>query len=229
MKKTAILAMTTAAILTASVGLAAPLTDYSKGKTSIDVTWRQSDINAKSQLFNDDLDKQDNLDYGITTGLGNKFAVQYNYYNAKSKDTTFSTSFVDSGTYEYKENGSLKTQEFNVLYKIDKALSAYVGVAQIKGTMYSDGYDFTSGKENKLQFGLIGSAKLFDKTTAYAQVGVASDFYKWKLGVSQEIAPNLELNVDYSRAQAKNMNFDGGVGAVDITTKGLGFGLSLKF
>lgn len=47
MKKTAILAMAAATMLTTSVGFAAPLSDYSTGKTSVDLTWRQSDVTVK--------------------------------------------------------------------------------------------------------------------------------------------------------------------------------------
>lgn len=224
MKKTAIFAFAAATMLTTSIGFAAPLTDYSTGKTSIDLTWRNSDINAKSQDSDDSLDKKGNLDFGITTGLGNNFAIQYNYYNAKSKETSLPDGY--GGTY--KEDGSLKTQELNVLYKIDKNLSAYTGIVRVKGNINSDGNGFSSDNKNKLQFGLVGSTKITDKTTAYASIGVASDYTNWKVGVSQEIAPNLELNVDYRKLEAKKLNFNG-VGDADITTKGLGVGVSYKF
>jgi len=229
MKKAAILAMTTAAIVTASVGLASPLTDYSKGKTAVDLTWRQASVDAKSQYFDDSLNKKGNMEFAFTEGLGNKFAMQYTYSDAKSKETAFTNPLPESGTYTYNEDGGLRTQEFNILYKIDKHLSVYTGVVRVKGNINSDGYAFTSEAKNKMQFGLIGSTKLAAETTAYAQLGVASDYTKWKLGVAQEIAPNLELNVDYARVQAKKMNFNGELGNVDITTKGIGIGVSYKF
>lgn len=225
MKKTAILTMAVATMLTTSIGFASPLTDYSTGKTSIDLTWRQSDINAKSQYGNDSLDKKGNLDFGITTGLGSNFAIQYNNYNAKSKATTLPDGY--GGTY--KEDASLKMQELNVLYKLDKNISAYTGVVRVKGNINSDGNGFSSDSKNKLQFGIMGSTKLADQTTAYAQIGVASDYTNWKIGLSQEIAPNLELNVDYRRVQAKKIAFNNGVGDADITAKGLGFGIGYKF
>lgn len=225
MKKTAILTMVAATIVTTSIGFASPLTDYSAGKTSIDLTWRQSDINAKSQYGNDSLDKKGTLDFGITSGLGNNFAIQYTNYNAKSKVT----ALPDGSSGTYNEDGSLKVQEINVLYKIDKSLSLYTGIASVKGNINADGTAASSSSKNKLQFGLIGSTKLGEKTTAYAQVGVSSDLTNWKVGVSQEFAPNLELNVDYRRIQAKKLSFNGGLGEVDITAKGLGVGISYKF
>lgn len=224
MKKTAILAMAAATMVTTSVGFAAPLNDYSAGKTQVDMTWRQSSIDAGYQDSTDSLNKKGGLEFGITTGLGNNFALQYNNYNAKSKDTTF----PDGAGGSYQVNGSLKTQEFNVLYKVDKNVSVYTGLVSLKGNLTDDGTSASASK-TKMQFGVIGSAKLADKTTAYAQVGVASSFTNWKVGISQEIAPNLELNIDYRRTQAKKMSFDNGFGDVDVTSKGIGVGVSYKF
>lgn len=225
MKKTAILTMTAATMLATSIGFAAPLGDYSAGKTSVDLTWRQSSIDATSQGATDALGKKGSMDFGITTGLGNNFAFQYTNSNNKSKDT----NLPDGSGGTYRENGSLKTQEFNVLYKIDKNVSAYVGMVNLKGTINDESSGTASGSKNKMQFGLMGNTKLADKTTAYAQVGFASSYNNWKIGISQEIAPNLELNVDYRRTQAKKMSFDNGLGDVDMTSKGLGFGISYKF
>jgi hypothetical protein len=234
MKKTALIAITAATMLTASVGFAAPLTDYSAGKIAIDLTWRNSDINAKTSSDNISFDKKYNLDWGITNGLGNKFAIQYNGYNAKAKDTV---EYSDTSE-TYKMSGKLKTQEFNVLYKLNQNLSAYTGVVRVKGTFDSNdtingvttlSSDSTDTK-NKIQFGLIGSTKIADKTIAYASVAVASDFTNWKIGLSQEITPNIELNVDYRRLQAKNLAVNNAyINNVDITTKGLGFGVTYKF
>lgn len=225
MKKTAILAMAAATMVTTSVGFAAPLSDYSAGKTSVDLTWRQSSIDATSQSVTDSLSKKGNMEFGITTGLGGNFAFQYTNANNKSKDT----NLPDGSGGTYRENGSLKTQEFNVLYKMDKNVSAYVGMVNLKGTINDEDSGTSSGSKNKMQFGLMGSTKLGDKTTAYAQVGFASSFTNWKVGISQEVAPNLELNIDYRRTQVKKMSFDNGLGDVDMTAKGLGVGVSYKF
>ena len=225
MRKTAILAMVAATMLTTGVGSASPLNDYSAGKTSIDMTWRQSSIDATSQSVTDSLSKKGSMEFGITTGLGSNFACQYTNANNKSKDT----NLPDGAGGTYRENGSLKTQEFNVLYKLDKNVSAYVGMVNIKGNINDEGSGSSSSSKNKMQFGLMGSTKLADKTTAYAQVGFASSYNNWKIGISQEVAPNLELNIDYRRNQAKKMSFDNGLGDVDMTAKGIGVGVSYKF
>ena len=102
-------------------------------------------------------------------------------------------------------------------------------MVNLKGNIDDEGSGLSSSSKNKLQFGIMGSAKLGEKTTAYAQVGVASSFTNWKIGVSQEIAPNVEFNIDYRRTQAKKMKFDNGLGDVDMTAKGIGVGVSYKF
>jgi hypothetical protein len=225
MKKTAILAMAAATMLTTSVGFAAPLSDYSAGKTQVDLTWRQSDVKSTGDNANGNFDKKANINYGITTGLGNDLAIQYTNSDSKSKDT----GFVNATNTPFNARATLKMQEFNLLYKLDENLSVYTGIASVKGEFNSDNGTSSSNTKNKLQFGLIGSTKLGDTTSAYAQVGFASSFTNWKIGVSQEIAPNLELNVDYSQIKSKKMAFNNGMGDVDMTAKGLGIGISYKF
>ena len=239
MKKTAILAMAAATMLTTSIGFAAPLTDYSTGKTSIDLTWRSSDgkISGTDSAgsWETSFGKKHNLDLGVTTGLGNNFAIQYNGYNAKSKDAV-SWSDADETGISHLE---LKTQELNVLYKLNKNVSVYTGVVRVKAqenanVSFTDGSpsvteSYSTKTKNKIQFGLVGSTKLADKTTAYAQVGVASNFTNWKVGVSQEISPNLDFNVDYRGVKAKKLEFEGEAEKFDATSKGFGFGVTYKF
>jgi predicted porin len=235
MKKKAILAMAAATMLTTSIGFAAPLSDYSAGKTSIDLTWRQSDVKTTDSEAETSFGKKSNLDWGITTGLGNNFAIQYNGYNAKSKDAV-SWSDVDETGISHVD---LKTQELNVLYKLNKNVSVYTGLVRLKAeenanVSYTDGSpseteSYSTKTKNKIQFGVIGSTKLAEKTTAYAQVGVASNFNNWKVGVSQEIAPNVEFNVDYRRLKAKKLDFGGDDGNFDVSSKGIGFGITCKF
>lgn len=225
MKKTAILTMVAGTMLATSIGFAAPLNDYSAGKTQVDLTWRQDSLHsANNNVGSADYDKKGNMEFGITTGLGNNFALQYNNINGKSKDT----SFVNGGG-PFTAAATLKMQEFNVLYKVDNNLSVYTGIASVKGSIDSTIGNPESDTKNKLQFGVIGSTKLADKTTAYAKIGVASGLTNWKVGVSQEIAPNLELNLGYGSLKVNKMAFNNGMGDVDMTSKGVGFGISYKF
>lgn len=240
MKKTVILALASVVVVTASVGFTAPLTDYSAGKTSIDMTWRSSDIDADNSEEVAAMEKKRSLEWGVTTGLGNNFALQYIGSDVKAKESlVYDGDYGALGHVTSYMGLKLKTQEFNVLYKLDKNLSVYTGLVRLKSTMTghgttgngSDAYTEhgSSDTESRLQLGLVGSSKIADKTTAYASLGVASHFTNWKVGLAQEIAPNLELNVDYRKLDAKKVNFPG-EGDVDIKVKGgLGFGVSYKF
>lgn len=224
--KKSVVSMISAGILVvgSTAAFASPLADYSAGKTAVDLTWHQNAIDAKGDFGNDSFDKKGNVDFGVTTGLGGNFALQYNNYDAKSKNT----SLTDAGG-AFKAKSSLKMQEVNVLYKIDKNVSLYTGIASVKGKIDSDGGSYSNSSQNKLQFGVIGSAPIGSKTTAYAQLGLASNLTNWKVGISQEVAPNVELNIDYQHVQAKKLAFNDGIGNVDMTSKGLGIGLTFKF
>lgn len=220
MKRKVMITAAAVATMICSGVSAAPLTDYSVGKTAIDMVVRSSDINIDGADVSPSYDKKTNLDWGITTGVGSKFAVQYNGYNAKSKTTTF----IDS-----VEKAEVKAQEFNVLYQIDPNLSVYAGSIKVKGsvTEVEDGYTVGIPSKSKAQFGLIGSTKIADKTTAYASFAVASDITNWKIGVSQEIAPNLEFNIDYRSLKVKDVVVTGE--SFDVTSKGIGYGITYKF
>lgn len=213
--KKKILAGLIGSMLVASVGFAAPLTDYEVGKTAIDLTWRNTEISDKDGS----MDKKYNMDWGITTGLGNNFAFQYRQFNPKSADTNINGDQV---------NSKIKTQEFNVLYKLNSNVSAYAGVMKAKGE-YNDitnPADSGSTKNNsKWQVGLVGSTKIADKTTAYGSLAAGKDLTSYEVGVSYELASNLDFNVDYRSLKVNKLDGD----KVDAKAKGLGFGVTYKF
>lgn len=235
MKKSAIIAVAAITTMICSGVSAAPLTDYSAGKTAIDLTFRGSDVDVRNSTGNRFLfNKKSSVEWGVTTGLGNNFAIQYNNFNAKTKDTlTYQDAYeTDLG------NANFKIQEFNLLYKLNTNISLYAGFVKYKliGNDYKSVTGVGGGNTqssassntiNKMQIGLLSSTKIADKTTAYAQVGVASDFLNWKVGVSQEIAPNLEFNIDYRRIEAKKITITNN--SIDATIKGLGYGVTYKF
>jgi len=220
MKKTISLAIAAATMLAASIGFAAPLNDYSAGKTAVDITFREDDVAYKGPGYDVSFDKKNNVEWGITTGLGNNFAIQYIGYDTKTKNT-YVADFGTSG------KGELKTSEYNLLYKIDEHVAAYAGIVQSKWTISGDSFDSSStDNKSKVQFGVIGSTKIADKTTAYASFAVASDVTNWKLGVSQEIAPNVAINLDYRYLKVKNLTGNDFSDKVDVTEKGLGLGVT---
>lgn len=189
------------------VGLASPLMDYSQGKGSIDLTWRNAENSADGYSF----EKKGNLDAAVTVGLGNKFAFQYRNFEPKSKDS-----------YAYGSNLKFALNEFNVLYKLDKNVAAFAGYVTTKAT-YNDWYYSDSRSKNMWQVGVVGSTQIAPKTTLWGSVAAGNNsLSNWEVGVGYAFASNMEFNVNYREIKAN-------VEDTDFKTKGLGFGLTYKF
>ncbi len=217
-----------------AVGFASPLTDYSQGKVAVDLAVRPS---SNLDIAGGDLDgSNSNFDGGLTFGLGNKFAFQWATQNSKSKDY--------SGTVTYGLNtatGSIHTDlnanQFNVLYQLDKNVSAFVGYTQAKNDVVANGtingvaINGTAGGKtvNGWQVGLQGSTPLSDKVTGYGIVGVGSKINSFEAGISYAFAPNTELNVFYKNTKYKDLEFDAAPGKYDVQVDGLGVGVTFKF
>lgn len=209
--------------LATSIGFASPLNDFSQGKVALDVAARPSaDIEVSSTDLNGTIDGKNSYDFGLTVGLGNNFAFQYRNFNPKSKDYS-----IDSETY----NGQLKTQEFNVLYQIDKNYTVFAGVNQVK-SKYNLGEvgRVTGDTNNNWQVGLTGQAPLGDKFTGYATVAAGKDNNAWKLGLSYAIDKSLDFDLFYAQNKYDNVKLTKEApDSADYTIKGFGYGLTYKF
>jgi hypothetical protein len=217
MKKQVLAALAAAAMLTAGVASASPLTDYSLGKASVDLTYRH----AKQTMTDGgktDFDSKYNPEVGVTVGLGNNFAFQYNGSYYESKDTSF-------GPLSAKTK--IQSNEYNVLYKLDKNISAYAGVDRVQGKLGINGLWADSESDNRWQVGLVGSTELAKNLTAYAKVGAGDDLTRWGIGVGYQFAPGLEFNVDYMETKVDNFAYKGY--KADGKAKGLGLGVTYKF
>lgn len=206
MKKVLILAV--ALLFVSGVCAASPLTDYSQGKAAIDITFNPNqDLKVGSESYDG---KSSNLDGSFTIGVGNRFAVQYRQLDSEAV------------------SNKLNVQEFNVLYKVNKHVSAYTGFAKTYYSVFAnDGMELKGPNNNHWQVGLIGSAPIYDKTTAYGIVSAGRDLRSWEVGVSYALAKNMELNVLYRDYKAENLSWGGS--SADARVKGLGYGLTFKF
>jgi hypothetical protein len=194
-----------------SVVMASPLMDFSQGKGSIDLTMR----NTENSVEGVDFDSKYNFDGAVTFGLGNKWAVQYRYFQPESDNT-----YIFPGKYALK----LETNEFNVLYKLDKNLAAFAGFANAKGTLTEAGWGSASSSTKDLwQLGLVGTAALGDKTTLWASVGAGSDLTNWEAGVGYAFSAKCEFNVSYREFKVNDLD------GADVKAKGLGFGVTFKY
>lgn len=213
-----------------TVAFASPLMDFSQGKGSIDLTWRDAKNSSSGDVFGDGKSKY-NLDGAITLGLGNNWAFQYRSFNPQSGDTPMLAP--QTGT----DKSKITTNEFNILYKLDKNLAVFAGWANAKGEItFTDypGFNFTTKTKNLWQVGFVGNTAIADKTTLWASAAFgSSSMTNWEVGVSYEFAPNFEFNVNYREFKADDFTGTSTNGtAMRLTTaksKGLGFGVTYKF
>jgi len=135
-------------LLFCSVAAASPLTDYSQGKASIDLTWRNTQNTLSYGGYSNDFNKKYNLDGMLTFGLGNNFAVQYRRFAPISSDTIPAMS-TDTGTLKFTTN------EFNVLSKLNKKFSALVGFVNAKWDAKDITHPSGSFNSNTKNFGRL--------------------------------------------------------------------------
>ena len=139
MKKICLLTMCLA--LMTVTAFAAPQTDIQQGKTAVDL----GVFNSKTAINGDDFDTNTKIDAGITTGLSDKYAIQYKYHA------------LGSGNNTYNVKSDINTQEFNVLYKLTPTTDAFVGLHRIDGSYDSSDID----AKNKVQVGITSTVLYF--------------------------------------------------------------------
>ena len=209
-------------MLFCSVAAASPLTDYSQGHWSIDLTERNTDI-TENLMSGYSYSKKYNPDTTFTLGLGNKFAVQYNCFNPRTPNIA-SYSSVDI----HLES---KVSQFNILYKLNNNFSAFMGYNTASFSEVVDIHSYGSYKQTYefstqcFNIGLQGITQIAPKTTLWGSVNGGKNVMDYKIGVGYQIRPDLDFNVDYRNYKIKNL-YDG---SVEADSKGLGFGLTYKY
>ena len=214
-------------LLASGVALASPLTDYSAGKTAIDLTWRNVQDEGSLLGVNAALDRKYNLDLGVTVGLGGKFAFQYNQLNPKAEVTSIAAPPLSGDRLRAK----IWTQQYNVLYKISENVSAYTGVFKTHSHFSDIDLPMIGAKtreRNIWQVGVSGSTKLAPKTTLYGSIGLGKNLTDFTAGVSYEFAPNTELSLSYRDFKVDhNVSLHNNI--IDYEANGLGLGVTHKF
>jgi predicted transposase YbfD/YdcC len=208
-----------------SSALASPLTDYSKGKTSIDVTNYPS---LSSHITNNNGYDQSpkcksSYDIGITTGLGDKLAIQYRNFTPETKAIK-----VGSAAYETIEN---KNQEINVLYKLDKNTSAFIGFhwTDYKDITNDTGYSLSVDCDTKKtpQIGVVANYPISNKANLFGVIGIGNNYTNAEIGISHNLSSNFELNVIYRKTNINNIRANDV--SIDTEYRGIGYGLTYKF
>lgn len=206
MKKQQFLAIVAA--LTMSVAgsvFAAPQTTFQEGQAQIDLGAQ----NVDAESGHGSTDSNWNFQGGVTYGLSDKTAVQYQYNGLKT----------DVNGHDATTGHS---QEFNVIQSLTPNVAAYAGYNQIKNE-YGDFGGYTN---NVAQVGLIGKAPLAENLDVYGKVGVGTkDTTTWEAGLAYQATPDLDINAGYRYLDTQGRHD----GDDSLTYKGFVTGLSYRF
>lgn len=215
--KKRVLATIVAISAISSVGFASPMTDYSQGNVAVDLSVRAS--NHTDMDGNSGDGKTANFNYGLTVGMGDNWAFQYKKDNADSK--TFTEGGGNTGHTELESN------QYNVLYKLDQNLSAFVGLTNTKAK-YRMNASLDTDNAVGYQVGLVGTMPLAPKLTGYASLGLGNKITDYQIGLGYEVFQNVELNVGYQDTKFKKLHYSG-ESDFDYKAHGMTYGLTYKF
>lgn len=206
MKKQQFLAILAALTVSASGAVfAAPQTTFQEGQVQVDV----GAGNTKAEFGNFNSDSNWNFQGGVTYGLSDKTAIQYQYTGLKT----------DVNNYDATTGNQ---QEFNVLYSLNNNVAAYAGYNQIKNE-WDHGPSYTN---NVAQVGLVGKAPVAQNVDVYGKVGVGTkDTTTWEAGLAYQATPDLDINAGYRYTDTQGRHD----GDESVTYKGFVTGLSYRF
>lgn len=203
----------------------------------------------------------DKFSAGLTIGLGNNVAFQYKYHQGESDPLLGNTGplgtymwlpRVSPGAVRIHDISGLvfskvRAEEYNLLYRLNPNLSVFAGATRVKGTVTWNGtvdyilgngmhiYDPVVGSDadsvDGHQFGFIAATKLADKMTGWTTVGWGNKVESWEVGLSYQVADNVDLNLSYSGVKYKGLQTTILGNSIDysLTTSGIGVGLTYKF
>ena len=193
-----------------TVTFASPLQNYEAGKVEVNVGTTLAPAMATS--MNGSTSKSDvknKIEGGATIGLGHSLALQFKYVDSQQKPTN-----------EF----NMRTQEYNLRYKVDKNISVYAGQMHARFGAKSSHAE-ASATRNIFQAGIQYEAPLGKNVTGWAGMGFGSGMQHYETGIGYAFTKNLDLDLSYQYTQVKDFTNE----TVDCTAKGLYAGLSFKF
>lgn len=227
MKKRALLLAAVAACVT-SAAFATPQTQWQEGQWQVDLgAWNVEASADSDKLLGDwgngnvTTDDKWNFQGGLTYGLTDRWALQYNYYGLKS-----------DGNHETDEFGTDgNSQEVNAIYSLNKNFAVYGGWNRIDNKLKFEG-ETVSQKNNVAQIGLIAKAPLTDKLDVYGKAAIGTkNTTIWEAGLGYSITPDLDVSAGYRYVNTKladKGDYDA-VNDANISYKGFIAGLSYRF
>jgi opacity protein-like surface antigen len=200
--KKKILVGITSAMLVASVGFAAPITDLTKGETNVGYNYSNLDFKVSGEK----------IDSAGVNGL---------YLEHSLNDSAAVGIEYNSGDIS-KYGISLEDKETDVYgrYKIEKNASLIMGMRSYDQSLKVDGIEDTSYNSNKLLYGIGFNGKLGTNLNGYAAILATNIETEYRLGTTYQINDQANFDINY-----KSKDFDDS----DAKLQGFGFGLFYKF
>lgn len=193
-----IAAMTMGLMMTATTSFASPVADFEKGALNLEIgSTLNSKVNGKGKVAAD-ADGKSGFKAVVTTGLSDRFALQYKQGMFKSEDSTITSGGLTMTTY-----AKANLRDLNLLYKIDSNLTFLIGYEDDK---ISYGKYVNSASHSVLHFGLNATHKLTDKATLFATIVRGKDVSLNEIGVSYQMKPSAAFNISYADRRIKNMD-----------------------
>lgn len=209
-----------ALMLLCSSGFAAPLMDYSAEKVAIDVSVQpNADLTVKLPATYSTDSKGTPFRFGITTGLGDNFALQYRQFNLNTKQSP-------TGDFGFLRPAQQTFKELNLYYKVAKNTSLFVGIVHHDYHTLDNNLQpmYISPTTKAFQGGLVTVADLGKDVSAYGIFAVGTkQLRSCELGLSYAITSQLDFDMYYKTQQ---IEFDYGY---DSHVNGIGYGLTYKF
>jgi OOP family OmpA-OmpF porin len=120
MKKKTLAILAVSALCVTGAAFATPQTTFEKGQTQIDLgAW-----NPKAEVSDVSTDAKWNFQGGLTYGLSDKWALQYQYYGLKTDKSNETAGYTDGNEHEV-----------NLLYSLNKNFALYGGWNRIKNSI----------------------------------------------------------------------------------------------
>lgn len=191
-------ALTMGLILTGTTVFASPAAEFEKGAVVLEVG---STLNSKVKgrgFMNLDANGESGYKYSITTGISDKFALQYKQGNFKSEQKTVTIGGGSLTTY-----AKAQPMDINLLYKVNPNLVLITGYEHNK---ISYGQYVASDSSSAFHIGLSGTHKLDDKATLFATVLTGKDVSLKEAGVSYKLSAVSAVTVSYAERKMKDMD-----------------------
>jgi len=197
----------TCLLMLSGVAVASPQFDFSQGQGALDITWR----NSENTVLGTDFSKKYNFDGSLTMGLGNNFALEYRNFVPESHSTFNTTTKV-------------RTNEYNLLYKLDNNVAILAGIVNAKGYLSNPFVTYETNTRNFWQAGVVASTTIAPKTTLWGSVAAGNNITNYEIGVGYALSQSWECNLNYRSLKLTHFDYD-----VDLEAKGFGLGLTYKY